>query len=78
MLYENVADQIKVLNVPTLTEWNTSMSIREMLDQLEGTYGKPDTMTLFANDIFSVVCSTPSMHLKHSSTELNNARRFRS
>jgi hypothetical protein len=33
-----------------LTGWNTSMSIREMLDQLKGTYSKPDIMTLFAND----------------------------
>jgi hypothetical protein len=23
---------------------------KEMLDQFEGTYGKPDTMTLFANN----------------------------
>jgi hypothetical protein len=27
------------------------MSIREMLDQYKGTYGKPDTMMLFANDM---------------------------
>jgi hypothetical protein len=33
-----------------LTGWNTSMSIRKMLDPLEGTYGKPNTMTLFTND----------------------------
>jgi hypothetical protein len=50
MLDENVADQFKVTNVPTLTGWNSSMSIRDMLDQLKGTYGKPYTMTLFAND----------------------------
>jgi hypothetical protein len=49
MLDENVADQFKVSNVPTLTGWNTSMSIKAMLNQLKGTYGKPDTMTLFAN-----------------------------
>jgi hypothetical protein len=48
---ENIAGQFKVSNVPTFTGWNTSMSIREMLDQLEGTYGKPDTTILFANDI---------------------------
>jgi hypothetical protein len=46
---ENLTNQFKVSNVPTLTRWNMSMSIREMLDQLKGTYGKPDTMTLFAN-----------------------------
>jgi hypothetical protein len=51
MLDENVANLFKVSNVLTLTGWNTSMSIREMLRQLEGTYGKPDTMTLFANDM---------------------------
>jgi hypothetical protein len=27
------------------------MSIREMIDQLKGSYGKPDTMTLFANNM---------------------------
>jgi hypothetical protein len=48
MLDENVANQFKVLNVPTLTGWNTSISIREMLGQLEGTYGKLETMMLFA------------------------------
>ncbi len=52
MLDENVANQFKVSKVPTLTGWNMSMSIRAMLDQLEGTYGKPDTMRLFANDTF--------------------------
>jgi hypothetical protein len=51
MLDKNVADQFKVSNVPTLTGWNTSMSIRAMLDQLKGTCGKPDTMTLFAKDM---------------------------
>jgi hypothetical protein len=50
MLDKNVADQFKVSNVPTLTGWNTSMTIIETLDQLKGTYRKPDTMTLFAND----------------------------
>ncbi len=77
MLDENVANQFKVSKVPTLTRWNTSMSIRAMLDQLEGTYSKPDTMTLFANNtllqsLFNLV------HRRHSSTELNNARRYRS
>jgi hypothetical protein len=51
MLDENVANQFKVSKVPTLTGWNMSMSIREMLDQLKGIYGKTDTMMLFANDM---------------------------
>jgi hypothetical protein len=50
MLDENVAYQFKVSNMPTLTRWNMSMSIREMLNQLKGTYGNPDTMMLFTND----------------------------
>jgi hypothetical protein len=50
MLDENKAKKFKESNVATLTRWNTSMSIREILDQLKGTYSKPDTMTLFAND----------------------------
>jgi hypothetical protein len=55
MLDKNVANQFKVSNVPPLTGWNTSMSIRAMLDQLEGTYGKPDTISLFVND--TLFCS---------------------
>jgi hypothetical protein len=51
MMDENVANQFKVSNVPTPTKWNTSMSIKEMLDQLKGTYGKQDTMTLLVNDM---------------------------
>ena len=50
MLDELVFDQFKVSSVLTLTGWNASMSITDMLDQLETTYGKPDAMTLFAND----------------------------
>jgi hypothetical protein len=50
MLDELVSNQFKVSNVPDLTGWNTSISIMDMLDQLETTYGKPDAMTLFAND----------------------------
>ncbi len=56
MLDENMANQFKVLNMPDLIGWNTSMSIREMLDQLEGTYGKLDIMMLFAND---TLCCSP-------------------
>jgi hypothetical protein len=50
MLDELVSDHFKVSNIPTLTGWNASMPIMDMLDQLETTYGKPDAMTLFAND----------------------------
>jgi hypothetical protein len=50
MLDTNVADQFKVSNIPTLIGWNASMSISSILDQFDGTYGKPDTMTLLQND----------------------------
>jgi hypothetical protein len=50
MLDTNVADQFKVSNIPSLIGWNASMSIIDILDQLDGTYGKPDTMTLLQND----------------------------
>ena len=50
MLDELVSNQFKVSNIPTLTGWNASMSITNMLNQLETTYGKPNAMRLFAND----------------------------
>ena len=50
MLNTNIADQFKVSNVPTLIGWNQSMSIIDILDQLDGSYGKPDTITLLHND----------------------------
>jgi hypothetical protein len=49
MLDENVSDQFKVSNVPTLIGWNAIMTIQEISGQLHGTYGKPDTMTLLTN-----------------------------
>ena len=49
MLDTNVADQFKVSNVPSLIGWNASMSIIDILDQLDDMYGKPDTMTLVQN-----------------------------
>jgi hypothetical protein len=50
MLDTNVADQFKVSNIPSLIGWNASMSIIDILNQLDGTYGKPDTMTLLQNN----------------------------
>jgi hypothetical protein len=50
MLDENVSDQFKVSYVPTLIGWNASMIIQQILNQLDGTYGKPDTMMLLTND----------------------------
>jgi hypothetical protein len=51
MLDEKLANQFKVSNVPTLIGWNASMPIQEILDQLNGTYGKPNMMALLTNDM---------------------------
>jgi hypothetical protein len=50
MLNNNIADQFKVSNMPNMTGWNSSMTIRSILKQLENSYGKPDTMSLFHNN----------------------------
>ncbi len=44
MLDTNIADQFKLIG------WNASMSIINILDQLDGTYSKLNTMTLLQND----------------------------
>ncbi len=76
MLDENMANQFKVLNVPALTGWNKSMSIREMLNQLEGIYGKPSTMTLFANNTLFRSLFNPIDAPEALFYRINNARRF--
>ncbi len=50
MLNDSISNQFKVSNTPNLTGWNSTMTILVILDQLESSYGKPDTMTLFCND----------------------------
>jgi hypothetical protein len=50
MLDDSISNQFKVLNTPNLTGWNSTMTILVILDQLEASYGKPDTMTLFGNN----------------------------
>jgi hypothetical protein len=50
MLDELVPNQFKVLNTPTLTGWNSTMSIHEILTQLEDGYSKPSSGALFATD----------------------------
>ncbi len=46
MLDENVQPQYKVSNVTTMTGWNATMTIRAILKQLEGSYDKPNMMTI--------------------------------
>ncbi len=50
MLDANVLDQFKVLNNPTLTGWNSTMSNIDILYQLQVLYGKPNMMTLYTNN----------------------------
>ncbi len=50
MLDKTVCNQFKVSNTPNLTGWNSTMTICIILEQLEASYGKPDTMTLFRNN----------------------------
>ncbi len=51
MVDEIVQPQYKVSNVTTMTGWNATMSIRLILEQLEGSYGKPNMMTIHQNDL---------------------------
>jgi hypothetical protein len=51
MLNDSVLIQFKVLNIANLTGWNASMSIQEILTQLEMSYGKPTPMALHNKDL---------------------------
>jgi hypothetical protein len=55
MLSDNIADQFKVSNTPNMMGWNSLMSICSTIEQLETSYGKPNTMPLFYND--ALFCS---------------------
>ena len=50
MLNNNIADQFKVSNTPNMTGWNSSMTVCSILEQLENSYGKPNSMLLFHNN----------------------------
>jgi hypothetical protein len=50
MLDANVSAQFKVLNNLVLMGWNSMMSIIDILNQLQVSYGKPNMMTLYTND----------------------------
>jgi hypothetical protein len=45
----NMATQFKVSKTPLLNGWNSTMTIMKILDQLQDSYGRPNTMTLFKN-----------------------------
>ncbi len=52
MLDETVPNRYKVSNTPTftVTGWNVSMPLWDILNQLMANYGMPDAMVLFNND----------------------------
>lgn len=50
MLSDCVPEQYRVSNTPGLSGWNQTMTINEILDQLETTYGRPDATALLQND----------------------------
>jgi hypothetical protein len=43
----------KVSNNPNLTGWNSSMSIRSIINQLRQNYNMPNPMVLFNNNTLS-------------------------
>jgi hypothetical protein len=47
----NIGAQHKVSNNPTLTGWNSTMSILNILTQLQDSYGKQTMMTLFQKNV---------------------------
>ncbi len=51
MLDKNVQLQYKVSTVTTMMGWNATMSVRLIIEQLEGSYGKPDMMTIHHNNL---------------------------
>jgi hypothetical protein len=51
MLDDSVPIQFKVSNIANLTGWNASISIQEILTELEMSYGKPTPMALHNNDL---------------------------
>jgi hypothetical protein len=60
MFDKNIATQFKVFNTPSLTGWNSMMSVNVILDQLQDSYGKPNMMTLFNNNTLFRSPMTPT------------------
>jgi hypothetical protein len=50
LLDELVQDEYKVSNMPGLNEWNSSMTIQEILSQLETTFGRSTSTIVFNNN----------------------------
>jgi hypothetical protein len=76
MLDANVSAQFKVSNSLTLTGLNSTMTIIDILSQLQGSYGKPNMMTLHTNDTLFRSSMTQAILLRCSFIDWNNARRY--
>ncbi len=50
MFDKTVPDRNKVSNNPNLTGWNSSMSVRSIINQLRQNYSMPNPMVLFNNN----------------------------
>jgi hypothetical protein len=60
MFDANIGAQYKVSNNPTLTGWNSTMSILNILTQLQDSYGKPAMMTLYQNNVTFQAAMAPT------------------
>ena len=60
MLDNLVSNQVMVSKTPTLTGWNLTKTVQAILAQLEASYGKPNTMTLYANDTLFRIAFPPT------------------
>jgi hypothetical protein len=49
MLTKIIPEQFRTSNNPTMTGWNQTMSINDILDQLEITFGRPGAAELLIN-----------------------------
>jgi hypothetical protein len=75
MLDDSVPIQFKVSNIPILTGLKASMSIQEILTQLETSYGKPTPMALHNNNLLFEAQWPPLRCPRCSFTGSSSARR---
>ena len=78
MFDANIGAQYRVSNNPTLTGWNSTMSILNILAQLKYLYGKWTMMTLFQNNVTFRAAMPPTkspemLFYKLSSAKKSNA-----
>ena len=60
MFDANIGAQYKVSNDPTLTGWNSTMSLLNILTQLQDLYGKLTMMRLYQNNVIFRAAMAPT------------------